>query len=343
MSILLSGGAGYIGSHVALTLINASYDIVIADNFSNCADSVPERIADITGIYPKTYREDITDSEKMERIFQENHITAVIHLAGFKAVAESVEHPLKYYRNNLDGLLTLLEVMRRHNCGQFVFSSSATVYAPENPSPLKETAPSGNCGNPYGWTKHMAERILMDAAKADDTLSVVLLRYFNPVGAHPSGLLGEEPSGTPNNLMPRIVQAASGAGEALAIFGDDYPTPDGTCVRDYIHVMDLAEGHLAAIQYAQNHSGVEIFNLGTGRGVSVRELVETFQRINGMSVPFQIAPRRPGDTPICFANVDKAEKLLGWSAKRTLDDMCRDAWHWELCRRGGQDVKVRSP
>lgn len=332
MAVLLSGGAGYIGSHVALVLANGDYDIVIVDNFSNCTDEVPERIAEITGVYPKLYRADITNFGKLNQAFSENHITAVIHLAGFKAVAESIRHPLKYYRNNLDGALTLLEVMRRHDCRKLIFSSSATVYDPKNPSPLKETAPSGNCSNPYGWTKYMAERILIDAAKADNTLSVILLRYFNPVGAHPSGLLGEEPNGIPNNLMPRVVQAASGAGEELAIFGDDYPTPDGTCVRDYIHVMDLAEGHLAALEYAQNHSGVEIFNLGTGHGVSVLELVETFQRVNKTKVPYRIAPRRLGDAPISFANVEKAEKQLGWRAKRTLGDMCRDAWNWETRR-----------
>ena len=335
MAILLSGGAGYIGSHVALTLIKAGYDIVIVDNFSNCADSVPERIAEITGTYPKIYREDVTDFGKVNQIFSENHITAVVHLAGFKAVAESIRYPLKYYRNNLDSALTLLEVMRRHNCGQFVFSSSATVYGSKTPSPLKETAPSGDCVNPYGWTKYMIERILMDAAKADNTLSVVLLRYFNPVGAHVSGLLGEEPSGVPNNLMPRIVQAASGTGEPLTVFGDDYPTPDGTCIRDYIHVMDLAEGHMVALQYAERHNGAEIFNLGTGNGISVRNLIETFQRVNGVTVPFHTGTRRPGDAPVCFANVEKAEKLLGWRAKRTLDDMCRDAWNWELHRNRG--------
>ena len=338
MAILLSGGAGYIGSHVALTLINAGYEIVIVDNFSNCADSVPERIADITGIYPKTYHEDITDSAKLERIFEENHITAVIHLAGFKAVAESVLYPLKYYRNNLDSALTLLEVMGRYDCRQFIFSSSATVYGAKYPSPLTETTPSGDCSNPYGWTKYMIERILTDEANADGTLSVVLLRYFNPVGAHPSGLLGEEPSGVPNNLMPRIVQAASGAAEPLTIFGDNYPTPDGTCIRDYIHVIDLAEGHLAALQYAEHHSGMEIFNLGTGNGISVRNLVETFQRVNGVTVPFRIGSRRSGDAPVCFANVEKAEKLLAWKAKRTLDDMCRDAWNWELHRQSEASV-----
>lgn len=333
MAVLLSGGAGYIGSHVALVLANGDYDIVIVDNFSNCTDEVPERIAEITGVYPKLYRADITNFGKLNQAFSENHITAVIHLAGFKAVAESIRRPLKYYRNNLDGVLTLLEVMRKHNCQKLIFSSSATVYGVNNASPLVETMPSGDCNNPYGWTKYMAERILMDAAKADDSLSVILLRYFNPVGAHSSGLLGEEPGGIPNNLMPRVVQAASGAGEPLTVFGDDYPTPDGTCIRDYIHVMDLAEGHIAALRYAECHSGAEIFNLGTGNGISVRNLIETFQRVNGVTVPFRIGPRRPGDAPICFAEVKKAEKLLGWRAKRTLGDMCRDAWNWETHRR----------
>ena len=335
MSVLLTGGTGYIGSHVAAALIAAGGEAVLADNFSNSGRDVPERIARITGRKPKTYDADICDASALERIFAENDLSAVIHLAGFKAVAESVAKPLAYYRNNLDGLLTLLETMRRYDCHCIAFSSSATVYGTSNPSPITEEAPTGGCTNPYGWSKYMAERILMDAAKADPDLSVILLRYFNPVGAHPSGLIGERPSGTPNNLMPCVTEAALGKRERLSIYGADYPTPDGTGIRDYIHVMDLAEGHLAALDYGAKRRGVEIFNLGRGEGVSVLELVETFQRVNGVKVPYVIEPRRAGDIAVCYADAGKAERTLHWTAKRTLEEMCRDAWNWERQCAGG--------
>lgn len=333
MGVLLTGGAGYIGSHTAVSLLEAGYDIVIVDNFSNSAHDVPERVFKITGTRPKLYDADVTDAAALERIFSENDIEAVIHLAGFKAVSESVRKPLSYYRNNLDLVFTLLEVMDRHACKRFVFSSSATVYGEGTPSPLTEAAPVGGCTNPYGWTKYMAERVLTDVAKADKSLSAVLLRYFNPVGAHPSGLLGEFPNQTPSNLMPRIARTARGADGPLPIYGGDYPTPDGSGVRDYIHVMDLAEGHLAALKYGAGHRGTEIFNLGVGRGVSVLELIKTFERVNGVRVPFIMRPRREGDVAICVADPEKARRTLGWSAKRSVEEMCRDAWNWEKRRR----------
>lgn len=264
----------------------------------------------------------------MDKLFTDYDITGVIHFAGLKAVGESVEKPLLYYRNNLDSTLTVLEVMREHNCHQFVFSSSATVYG-DQPAPLYETAQTGGCSNPYGWTKFMIEEILKSACKADPTLSVVLLRYFNPIGAHESGLIGENPNGIPNNLMPYITQVAIGRREKLTVFGNDYDTPDGTGVRDYIHVVDLAEGHLCAIQYAHAHTGCEIFNLGTGHGVSVLEMVHTFSEVNNVPVPYVIGPRRAGDLATVYADPSKAKQILGWEAKKTLADMCRDSWNWQ--------------
>ena len=264
----------------------------------------------------------------MDKLFTDYDITGVIHFAGLKAVGESVEKPLLYYRNNLDSTLTVLEVMREHNCHQFVFSSSATVSG-DQPAPLYETAQTGGCSNPYGWTKFMIEEILKSACKADPTLSVVLLRYFNPIGAHESGLIGENPNGIPNNLMPYITQVAIGRREKLTVFGNDYDTPDGTGVRDYIHVVDLAEGHLCAIQYAHAHTGCEIFNLGTGHGVSVLEMVHTFSEVNNVPVPYVIGPRRAGDLATVYADPSKAKQILGWEAKKTLADMCRDSWNWQ--------------
>ena len=264
----------------------------------------------------------------MDKLFTDYDISGVIHFAGLKAVGESVEKPLLYYRNNLDSTLTVLETMRAHGCNQFVFSSSATVYG-DQPAPLYETAKTGGCSNPYGWTKFMIEEILKSACKADPSLSVVLLRYFNPIGAHESGLIGENPNGIPNNLMPYITQVAIGRREKLTVFGNDYDTPDGTGVRDYIHVVDLAEGHLCAIQYAQAHTGCEIFNLGTGRGVSVLEMVHTFSEVNDVPVPYVIGPRRAGDLATVYADPAKAKQILGWEAKKSLADMCRDSWNWQ--------------
>lgn len=329
LSILLTGGAGYIGSHTAVALISAGIDVVIADNLCNSNSSILRRIEKITGKSPAFYRMDVNNSEELERLFSEREINGVIHFAGYKAVNESVKAPLPYYRNNLDTTFTLLEAMRRHQCGCFVFSSSASVYGESNASPLTEDMPVGNCKSPYAYSKLMNERILQDVAYADSAMSVVLLRYFNPVGAHSSGLIGEQPAESPTNLMPRVVAAVSGTREALHVYGNDYPTPDGTCIRDYIHIMDLAEGHVSALQYAMKHRGAEIFNLGTGRGTSVLELLETFARENRVKVPYVISERREGDIPVCYASPNKAFRVLGWKATRNLADMCRDAWKWE--------------
>ena len=336
MSILLTGGAGFIGSHTAVSLLNAGQDIVIVDNLYNSSPKVIDRIEKITGKRPPFVEADCCDQAAMDKLFTDYDITGVIHFAGLKAVGESVEKPLLYYRNNLDSTLTVLEVMREHNCHQFVFSSSATVYG-DQPAPLYETAQTGGCSNPYGWTKFMIEQILKDAAKANPELHVVLLRYFNPIGAHESGLIGENPNGIPNNLMPYITQVAVGKLKQLTIFGDTYDTPDGTGVRDYIHVMDLAEGHLAALGYAEAHAGCEVFNLGTGKGVSVLEMVNTFSSVNGVEVPYIIGERRAGDLATVYADPAKAEQVLGWHAKRTVADMCRDSWNWQKNNPNGYD------
>ncbi len=328
MAILLTGGAGFIGSHTALALLDADEDIIIVDNFCNSSLKVLDRLVAITDKHPSLIRADCCDRAAMNQLFRDFDISAVIHFAGLKAVGESVGKPLLYYRNNLDSTLSILEAMRAHGCHRFVFSSSATVYG-DQPAPLLETMPAGGCSNPYGWTKFMIEEILKSACQADPELSVVLLRYFNPIGAHPSGLIGENPNGIPNNLMPYITQVAIGRREKLTVFGNDYDTPDGTGVRDYIHVVDLAEGHLCALRYAQSHTGCEIFNLGTGHGVSVLELVNTFSSVNHIPVPYEIGPRRAGDLATVYADVAKATKVLGWEAKKTLADMCRDSWNWQ--------------
>ncbi|MBD9207756.1 MAG: UDP-glucose 4-epimerase GalE [Clostridiales bacterium] len=326
--VLLTGGAGFIGSHTAVELLQSGYDVVIADDLSNCTEDVVTRIGRITGRAPAFHRVDVADRAALEEVFEQYDFDAVIHFAGFKAVGESVKQPLKYYRNNLDTTLTLLETMAYHGVNTIVFSSSATVYGVPERVPLTEDMPTG-CTNPYGWTKYMIEQILRDQAAAHPELSVVLLRYFNPIGAHPSGLIGELPQGIPNNLLPYVSSVASGRLEKLHVFGDDYPTPDGTGVRDYIHVVDLARGHLAALRYAAAHPGAEVFNLGTGRGYSVLDIVRAFEAANHVSVPYVIDPRRPGDVAECYAATEKAEKLLGWYAEKTLEEMCRDAWRWE--------------
>jgi UDP-glucose 4-epimerase len=329
MSILLTGGAGFIGSHTAVQMIQAGYEVVIADDLSNSEASVIDRIGQITGVQPAFYQIDVADREALEPIFREHHIDGVVHFAGYKAVGESVEKPLSYYRNNLDTTLTLLETMREHGTHCFVFSSSATVYGMSEDVPFTEDQPTGGCTNPYGWTKFMIEQILRDAAAADKALSVVLLRYFNPIGAHESGLIGEKPNGIPNNLMPYITQVAQGIRPQLNVFGNDYPTHDGTGVRDYIHVVDLADGHVAAMRYAAEHKGCEVFNLGTGTGYSVLDLVTTFQEVNGVEIPYEIAPRRAGDIAVCYADTGKAESGLGWRASRGIQEMCQDAWRWQ--------------
>lgn len=329
MTVLLTGGAGYIGSHTAVELLNAGHDVVIADNYANSNPIVARRITQITGKPVKCYEADVADPTALERLFQENAIDSVIHFAGLKAVGESVRLPLDYYRNNLDSTLALLAAMEAHGIRQLIFSSSATVYGKHAALPYREDAETGPCTNPYGWTKLFIEQILRDYAAAHSDFSAVLLRYFNPVGAHESGLMGEDPRDIPNNLMPYIARVAVGTLPYLNVFGNDYPTPDGTGVRDYIHVVDLARGHLAALRYAAAHPGAEVFNLGTGRGYSVLDIVRAFEAANHVSVPYVIDPRRPGDVAECYAATEKAEKQLGWRAEKTLEEMCRDAWRWE--------------
>lgn len=327
MSILVTGGAGYIGSHTCVELLQNGYDVIIADNFDNSSPDVPERIARITGKTPKVYAIDVSDGPALERVFAENAIDAVIHFAGLKAVGESCRIPLRYYRNNLDTTLTLLETMERHGCARIVFSSSATVYGPKNGCPYTEDMDT-SATNPYGWTKVMIEQILRDYCAANPGFSAVLLRYFNPIGAHASGLLGDDPNGIPNNLMPYVARVAAGQLPKLTVFGNDYPTRDGTCLRDYLHVVDLAKGHLSALEYAAAHTGAEAFNLGTGDGVSVLELVHSFQKVNNVPVNYVIGARRDGDLAEVFANPTRAHAELHWTAEKTVDDMCRDAWHF---------------
>lgn len=328
MKILLTGGAGFIGSHTYVELLAAGHEAVIADNFYNASRRVMERLETITGKPVCWYDVDVCDAQALSRVFESHRFDAVIHFAGYKAVGESVSKPLEYYRNNLDSTLTLCDVMRRFGVKRIVFSSSATVYGVTDQMPLVETMPTG-CTNPYGWTKYVNEQILRDVAHANPDWSVALLRYFNPIGAHASGLIGEDPVGIPNNLMPYITQVASGKLKQLNVFGNDYPTPDGTGVRDYIHVVDLAQGHVAACQYLMAHTGCEVFNLGTGVGYSVLDLVHTFSRVNQMEIPYVIASRRPGDVARCFADATRAREMLGWTAKKTLEDMCRDSWRWQ--------------
>lgn len=329
MNVLLAGGAGYIGSHTAVQLLKAGHEVIIVDDFSNSSPEAIRRVKEISGKKVISYEADVKDKEKVRQIFRENDIDCVIHFAGLKAVGESVQLPLKYYRNNIDTTLTLLECMEEAGCTRFVFSSSATVYGEENDPPYVETMKRGSCSNPYGWTKVMMEEILEDAAKANPKLTVILLRYFNPIGAHESGRIGEDPQGIPNNLMPYIAQVAVGRRDHLTVFGGDYPTPDGTCLRDYIHVMDLADGHVKAVEYAENHRGVEIFNLGTGTPYSVLDIIKAFEAATGVKVKYEIGPRRAGDLPKFWADSAKAQKVLGWQAKRSLADMCRDTWNWQ--------------
>lgn len=336
--ILLAGGAGYIGSHTAVELLESGYDVIIADNYSNsCPESI-KRVERITNKSVKTYEVDIKDAAKLEQVFKENQIDAVIHFAGLKAVGESVQKPILYYRNNIDTTLALLECMEKYNVNNIIFSSSATVYGEENPVPYTEEMKRGTCTNPYGWTKVMMEQILEDAAKANDKLSVVLLRYFNPIGAHESGIIGEDPQGIPNNLMPYVAQVAVGRREKLTIFGNDYNTPDGTCRRDYIHVTDLAKGHVKAIEYVLEHDGVEVFNLGTGTPYSVTEIVSTFENVNDIKINHVYGARRAGDLPESYANADKALHVLGWKTEKDLADMCKDTWNWQKNNPNGYKI-----
>ncbi len=337
MQVLLTGGAGYIGSHTCVELLNSGYDVVIADNFDNSSEKVLSRIKEITGKDVTVFKIDVADKDALRDLFSRCDIDSVIHFAGFKAVGESVEKPVMYYRNNLDTTLTLLEVMAEFNVKKIVFSSSATVYGVPKVVPLKEGMPT-SCTNPYGWTKLFNEQILTDATVADKELSVVLLRYFNPIGAHESGLIGESPNGIPNNLMPYITQVAVGKRERLGVFGNDYDTHDGTGVRDYIHVVDLANGHLKALEYINNgHKGTEVFNLGTGTGYSVLDIVKAFSKVNNLEIPYAIMDRRPGDVAIVTADPKKANEQLNWSAKLGLDEMCRDSWNWQSNNPNGYD------
>ena len=329
MSVLLTGGAGFIGSHTAVAMIEAGYDVIIADDLSNSSSKVIDRINTITGVRPAFYQIDVSEAAALESVFRNHTIDGVIHFAGFKSVPESTRLPLKYYRNNLDTALTTLEVMEEFGCNAFVFSSSATVYGEANPAPFTETMPTGGTTNPYGTTKLMIEQIVVDACNANENLSAVLLRYFNPIGAHPSGLIGEAPNGIPNNLMPYITQVAVGQRDCLSVYGNDYPTPDGTGVRDYIHVVDLAKGHVKAIGYALTHTGAESINLGTGSGSSVLEVINAFEQASGISINKRIVERRPGDIAVSYADVSKAEKLLGWKAEYGLLDMCAHSWNWQ--------------
>ena len=329
MAILLTGGMGFIGSHTAVELINEGYEVIIADNLSNSSEKVLDRIEKITGKKPLFYKIDVAVKEDVEKVFEENKIDGVIHFAGYKSVPESTRIPLTYYRNNIDTALTVLEVMKEKDCHTFVFSSSATVYGDINTAPFSEDMPTSTSTNAYGNTKLMIEQIVRDFSASWSDFSAVLLRYFNPIGAHPSGLIGEAPDGIPNNLMPYITQTAVGVREYLGVFGTDYDTPDGTGVRDFIHVVDLARGHVAAVGYALKTKGTEAVNLGTGKGNSVLEVVHTFEEANELKIPVKLLERRPGDIATSFALVGKAKELLGWEAKLTLFDMCKDSWNWQ--------------
>ena len=329
MSVLVTGGAGYIGSHTVIELLNEEREVVILDDFSNSSNDVLENIKKITGKSFKFYEGNYLDKELLEKIFQENNIDSVINFAGFKAVGESVKKPLEYYHNNVFGAINLLEVMKQHKVKKFIFSSSATVYGDPEKVPLDEECKIGGTTNPYGTSKLFIEQILQDLYRSDNTWSIVILRYFNPIGAHESGLIGEEPNGIPNNLMPYIVRVAAGMLKELSVYGNDYNTVDGTGVRDYIHVVDLARGHKSALnKMEESGQGLYIYNLGTGKGYSVLEIVQAFERVTGKKVPYKIVERRSGDIAECYANVEKAERELHWKAEKNIEDMCRDSWRY---------------
>jgi len=337
MTIFVAGGAGYIGSHTVLELLGQGYDVVVADNFINSKPEVIKRLKELAGRDFPFYEMDIRDVSRLDKVFENHDIDCLIHFAGLKAVGESVGKPLEYYENNLNSTLVLCEAMKRHSISKIIFSSSATVYSPDNDMPLTENSCTGGCTNPYGWTKFMCEQILTDAVNANEGWSAGLLRYFNPIGAHESGRIGEDPQDIPNNLMPYIAQTAVGRRPFLKVYGNDYDTPDGTGVRDYIHVLDLAAGHVAAIEYLKKHAGVSIINLGTGKGVSVLELVFAFEDATGVKIPMKSAPRRAGDIATCYASTEKAEKELGWEAKKTLLEACADTWRWQKNNPKGYD------
>ncbi|EJR00812.1 MULTISPECIES: UDP-glucose 4-epimerase GalE [Bacillus] len=337
MAILITGGAGYIGSHTCIELLNNNYKIIVVDNLSNSSIESLNRVKEITGKQFKFYNESVLNREKMNEIFLENNIEAVIHFAGFKAVGESTTIPLTYYYNNIISTIILCDVMQKHNVKKFIFSSSATVYGIPKTSPITEEFPL-SVTNPYGQTKLMIEQIMRDVAKADGEWSIALLRYFNPFGAHQSGRIGEDPNGIPNNLMPYVTQVAVGKLKELNIFGNDYPTRDGTGVRDYIHVVDLAKGHVKALEKVLETTGIDAYNLGTGKGYSVLEMVNAFEKVSGKKIPYKIIGRRPGDVAICFADVSKAKRELGWEAEYGLEEMCIDSWRWQVDNKNGYQM-----
>ena len=328
-TILVTGGAGFIGSHTCVELLESGYDVVVIDNLSNSSKESLNRVKKITGKTAKFYEADIADTAVMGKIFEENDIYAVIHFAGLKAVGESVKKPMEYYMNNISGTLKMCKVMREYGVKNIIFSSSATVYGDPEQIPITEQCPKGQCTNPYGWTKSMLEQILTDIQKADNEWNVILLRYFNPIGAHKSGLIGEDPNGIPNNLMPYITKVATGQLPKVNVFGNDYPTPDGTGVRDYIHVVDLSIGHVKAVEKLSENPGVKVYNLGTGKGYSVLEVIENFGKACGKDIPYVIAERREGDIAECYADSSLAKKELGWEAKYGIKEMCEDSWNWQ--------------
>lgn len=336
-TILVTGGTGFIGSHTCVELINAGYDVIVFDNLSNSKEESLNRIEKITGTRPRFYKVDMLDRDAVWDVFEKEDISSVIHFAGLKAVGESVAKPWEYYQNNIEGTLILIDVMRKHNVKNIVFSSSATVYGDPAFVPITEDCPLGNPTNPYGQTKKMLEQILSDMYVADHEWNVSLLRYFNPIGAHPSGLMGEDPNGIPNNLMPYITQVALGKLPELGVFGDDYDTHDGTGVRDYIHVVDLARGHVKTLQAVEGKPGVHVWNLGTGKGYSVLDVVKAFEKATGKKVPYQIKPRRAGDIATCYASADKAKRDLGWEAEFGIEEMCRDSWNWQMKNPNGYE------
>ena len=329
MAILVTGGAGYIGSHTCVELLNEGYEVVVLDNLSNSSEKSLERVEELTGKKVTFYKGDILDRGILNRIFEAEKIESCIHFAGLKAVGESVAMPWEYYNNNVTGTLTLVDVMRQHGCKNIIFSSSATIYGDPAQIPITEDCPKGQCTNPYGWTKSMLEQMLIDIQKADKEWNVIILRYFNPIGAHKSGRIGENPNGIPNNLMPYVTQVAVGKLEHLGIFGNDYDTPDGTGVRDYIHVVDLARGHVAALKKIDENAELCIYNLGTGHGYSVLDIVKNFESANNIKIPYIIKNRRPGDIATCYCNPDKAKKEMGWVAEYGIKEMCEDAWRWQ--------------
>ena len=329
MAILVTGGAGYIGSHTCVELLNAGYEVVVVDNLCNSSEKSLERVEELTGKKVKFYKGDILDRDSLNHIFEQESIDSCIHFAGLKAVGESVSKPWEYYENNIAGTLTLVDVMRQHNCKNIIFSSSATVYGDPAQIPITEECPKGQCTNPYGWTKSMLEQVLMDIQKADPEWNVILLRYFNPIGAHKSGRIGENPNGIPNNLMPYVTQVAVGKLKELGVFGNDYATPDGTGIRDYIHVVDLAMGHVKALKKIEENAGLKIYNLGTGHGCSVMDIINNFEAANNIKIPYVIKDRRPGDIAVCYCDPHKAKEELGWEAQYGIREMCEDSWRWQ--------------